>query len=116
MTTTTFAPGNPYHPPADAVGLGAIRILKNGTMRQYSAVEFNRGWNGVEHFVRTLRVLGYVKPSSSERSAGVLDVINADGDIIGDYDIPTAAALRYIKRKLKLTVVHSPEEATRSRD
>jgi hypothetical protein len=91
-------------PPASAVGLSAIRGISGGRMRQYSSVEFTRGWNGVEHFLRQLRAVGYVKPCKAGPSYAVLDVLDADGDIIGNYDIPTAAAFRYVKRKLKLTV------------
>lgn len=92
-------------PPADARGLSAFRGLRNGSARQYSAVEWDR-WQGVEHFVRTLAHLGYIRPSSTDTSGyAVLDVLDADGDIIADYDVPTAQAFRYIKRKLRLTVV-----------
>lgn len=92
-------------PPAEATGLSAIRGLPDGSMRQYSAIEFERGWNGVEHFTRTLSKLGLIRPSSTEPSYAVLDVLDAEGDIIGDYNVPTAQAFAFIKRKLKLTVV-----------
>ncbi len=115
--------GQPYddsgllRPPAQAVGLSAIRsVTENGVkgvMRQYSAVEFGRGWPGVEHFIRTLRAVGYVKPSSTTPSYAVLDVLDTEGDIIADYNIPTSNAFRYIKRKLKLTVEHPPPRDNR---
>lgn len=113
-------PGTPYVenkpdglrcPPADATGLSAIRILRGGGMRQFSAVEFARGWAGVEHFIRTCWALGKIKPSSSMPSYGVLDVLDADGEIIGDYDIPDADAWRFIYRKLGLRAVPVPAEA-----
>ncbi len=116
-TSQPLGPSTPYdesgllRPPAEATGLSAIRAMPDGSMRQYSAVEFQRGWSGVEHFVRTLRAVGYVKPTSTGPSYAVLDVLDADGDIIGDYDVPTAAAFRYIKRKLQLRVEHPPEGA-----
>lgn len=105
-------PGAPYdetsgllHPPAAAVGLSAIRALPpNGAARQYSAVEFKRGWAGVEHFIRTLRAVGYVKPSTAAPCYAVLDVLDAAGDIIFNYDIPHARAFAFIYRKLKLRV------------
>lgn len=111
MSSLSLLPGTPYdgtgllRPPPDAVGLSVIRGLPDGSMRQYTSVEFARGWNGVEHFIRTLMAFGYVKPSSAEPSYAVLDVLDADEDIIGDYDVPTASAFRYIKRKLQLRVV-----------
>lgn len=117
MTGVELA-GTPYdesgllRPPAAAVGLSAVRALPDGSMRQYSAVEYPR-WNGVEHFIRTLRAVGYVRPSSVKPSYAVLDVLDAEGDIIGDYDIPTAHAFAYVKRKLKLTVVDVEAELAR---
>jgi hypothetical protein len=124
MSSADLLPGTPYddsgllRPPAAAVGLSAIRGLPDGSMRQYTSVEFTRGWNGVERFIRTLRAVGYIKPSSAAPSYAVLDVLDVDGDIIGDYDVPTAAAFRYIKRKLDLRVEvsdsPSPSEGGRS--
>lgn len=110
--------GTPYddtsglrRPPAGATGISAIRILPGGGMRQFSAVEFRRGWNGVEHFIRTLRAVGYVRPTKAgEPSYAVLDVLDADGDIIGDYDVPNARAWGYIYRKLKLRAEPEPTE------
>lgn len=90
-------------PPLDARGLSAARWLANGDMRQYTAVEWP-SWSGVEHFVRTLWKLGYVKQIGTEPGYAVLDVLDADGDIVGHYDVPTAAAFAYIKRKLQLRV------------
>ncbi len=98
-------------PPPGAIGLSAIRALPGGKMRQYTAVEFKRGWQGVEHAVRTFRFLGYIKASSTEPSYACLDVIDDNDDIIANYDVPTAQAFRYIKRKLNLRVVPDPEEA-----
>lgn len=115
MSTEALAPGTPYdeggallRPPADAVGLSAIRLTRDGGMVQYGGVEFTCGWSGVERFIRTLRAVGYVKPTSKEPSYAVLDVLDAEGDIIGDYSVPTAAAFRFIYRKLKLRVEPAP--------
>lgn len=83
--------------------------------RQYTAVEFERGWNGVEHFIRTLRAVGYVRPSGSAESYTVLEVLDAEGDIIGEYDIPINRAFAYVKRKLKLAVVDVEAEIERYR-
>lgn len=109
-------PGTPYDrgsllcPPANARGLSAIRALKDGSMRQYSGVEWPT-WGGVEHFVRILYKLGFIRPSSTATDGyAVLDVLDADGDIIFDYDVPNAVAFRYIKRKLNLRVEHVPAE------
>ena len=92
---------NPYKVHADARALSGIRILKNGAMRQYTATTFpNDPWQGCEHMIRTGMKLGMLRPPSAEKSVGVLDVLNEDGDIVQDFDIVTARGLRYLKRKL----------------
>lgn len=114
MSTPTALASSPYdetgllRPPAEAIGLSAVRALPDGSMRQYSAVDFRQGWPGVDQFIRTLRAVGFVRPSSRDMAGyAVLDVIDTDGDLIADYDIPTAAAFRYVKRKLRLSVVRT---------
>lgn len=105
-----MSPGTPYdgstllRPPATAVALTAIRGLPDGSMRQYSATEFRRGWSGVDHFIRTLKAVGYIEPGDTRPSYAVLDVLDAEGDIVADYNIPTSTAFRFIKRKLGLVV------------
>jgi len=110
--TTSLAPGTPYdrhsglcRPPAGAVALSAIREVKSGAMRQYTQVEFTHRWNGVDRFIRTLAAVGYVQPCSAAPSYAVLDVLDAEGDIIGEYDIPSPRAFGYVYRKLGLRVV-----------
>lgn len=106
---------HPLHPAA--TGFTVFRVLPDGTGRSYSAVEFTRGWAGAEHFLRQLRACGYVKNSSTDPDSGyaVLDVLDADDDIVQDYEVPSGAAFAYIKRKLRLTVVHPPTEAVSPR-
>lgn len=96
--------GGVLYPPAEAVALSAIRGLPNGAMRQYSAVEYPRGWAGVEHDVRTFWALGFIAPSDADGYA-VLDVLNAEGEEIADYTVRTREGFAYIKRRLGLTVV-----------
>lgn len=95
----------PLHP--DATGFTLVRVLPNGAGRFYTAVEFTRGWAGADHFLRQLKACGYVLPGGSAAPDGyhVLDVLNADGDIVQDYAVPPhpSRAFAYIKRKLKLT-------------
>lgn len=100
----------PLHP--DATGLTVFRILPDGNGRAYSSVEFTRGWAGTDHFLRQLKACGFVKNSTTEEGTcyAVLDVLNADGDIVQDYEVPTAQAFRFIKRKLKLTVASEDAE------
>lgn len=94
----------PLHP--SAIGFSAIRGLPDGSMRQYSAVEFDLGWDGAAAFYHRLKGLRFVRASTTDASGyAVLDVNDAAGDIVQDFDIPTAQAFQYIKRMLKLTVV-----------
>lgn len=96
----------PLHP--DAVGFTLFRVLPNGEGRAYTSVEFARGWAGADHFLRQLRACGYVKNSSATQDGWhVLDVLNADGDIVQDYAVPPhpSGAFAFIKRKLRLQVV-----------
>jgi hypothetical protein len=98
----------PLHP--DATGFTLFRILPNGVGRAYSSVEYVSGWKGAAGFLNRLRALGFVKNSSQGADGWhVLDVLNADGDIIQDYAVPPAPspAFAYIKRQLKLTVASS---------
>lgn len=110
--------GQPYdergllRPPAAATALSAIRADRKGAMIQYTTVEFHRGWNGVETFIRTLMKVGYIKPASTANSYAVLDVLDDNDDIIASYDLPTRNAFAYVYRKLRLRVVKPPPEAT----
>lgn len=95
----------PLHP--DAIGFTLLRVLPNGGCRNYTAVEFERGWTGAEHFLRTLRAVGYVIDSKDAPDGWhVLDVLDVNGDIVQDYAIPPAPsrAMRFIVRKLGLRV------------
>lgn len=88
-----------------AVGFSAIRGLSSGRMRQYSAVEFTNGWAGANRYHRMFAGTGSIVASSKEPSYAVLDVLDADGEIVQDFDVPTATAFQYIKRMLGLTVI-----------
>lgn len=100
----------PLHP--DAVGYSAFRCLKSGAGRAYSSVEFTSGWADADHFLRQLRAVGYVRASTKDADGyAVLDVLDAAGDVIQDYDIPHQRAFAYIKRKLRLVVAGGAEEA-----
>lgn len=93
------------HP--EATGFTLLRVLPNGGCRFYSAVEFDHGREGAARFLHRLRGLGFVKNGNCAPAGWhVLDVLNADGDIVQDYAVPPhpSPAFRYIKRQLKLTV------------
>lgn len=74
-------------------------------MRQYSQVEFTNGRPGANRYYRMFAGTGSIVESSTEPSYAVLDVLDADGEIVQDFDVPTAEGFRYIKRMLGLTVV-----------
>jgi len=93
----------PLHP--DATGYSAFRGLPDGSGRQYTGVVFDYGRQGAAYWLRRFAKLGMVRDGSTDTTGyAVLDVLNGDGDIIQDYDIPTAQAWRYIKRMLQLRV------------
>lgn len=104
----------PLHP--DAIGFGAMRGLKNGVARNYTPVEFTRGWADADRFLCTLMACGLVEDSSANPSYAVLDVINADGDIIQDYNLPTKQAFKYVYRMLKLRVESTDGDRAQSRE
>lgn len=99
----------PLHPAA--TGFKLFRALPDGSARDYTGVEFVHGWTGANAFRHRCAAIGYIRNSSTEHSYGVLDVLNAAGDIVQDYDIPTARAFAYIKRKLRITVERTEASA-----
>lgn len=121
IPTADVGPGTPYddsglmRPPADACEVSAIRAMPGNEMRQYSRVGFHSRYAGVEHLIRTLRAVGYIRPSSTTTVGyAVLDIYNDTDDIIFDYDIPTARAFSYLKRRIGLTVEPEPQETDRA--
>lgn len=103
--TSTIAGVEP--PPAEAVALSAVRELKSGALRQYSATTFPGGaWDGCAFAIRRAAKIGLLKPSRSDvPSYALLDVLDDDGDILVSYDIPTAQAFRYWKRTMRWVVI-----------
>jgi hypothetical protein len=100
------------HPEAHA--LSAFRVLPDGSGRAYTATWFPKDpRGGCEHFLRTCRAVGWIRPSSEDGYA-VLDVLDEDGDIIEDYTIVSAKAFQQIKRRLRLAVESTDGEAAAS--
>lgn len=87
----------------DASGLSALRILKNGRGRFYSAVDGS--WRLIEQTLRMAGAFGFVRDSGGDKGYAVLDVLDDEGQIVQDYCIPDALAWRWWKRKLGLRVV-----------
>lgn len=96
-------------PPPGAVGLSAVRALGDGSVRQYTGVEFVHA-AGVRRFLHRLSKLGYLQRAGADQIYAVLDVLDRSGDIIADFAIPTRRAFVYIYRKLKLRVDHTNDD------
>ena len=82
------------------VGMSLFRILPNGKGRSYSAVRFCRGYLGACRTLRQFQAVGWIGAGDY----GVLDLLDAQGDIVVDYPIPTSQAFQRIKQKLRLVV------------
>lgn len=90
--------------PAEAHALTLFRILKNGKGRTYSATTFPQDpYAGCERTIRMARAVGWITQDGSE-SYGLLEVIDASGDILTDYEIPTASAFAQLKKRLNIVV------------
>lgn len=83
-----------------AVALTAFRSLPDGRGRQYTAATFPANpYQGCEHMIRMARAVGFVTDSAAGAYAA-LDVLDADGDLIQTFGIPTTIAFHWFKRKL----------------
>ena len=91
----------PLHP--DAVGFTLFRELPDGRGRQFTAVEFSRGWSGADWFLRQASITG-IRTSTDARAYGLLDALDANGEVVQTYDVPDARSFGFIRRKLNLRV------------
>ena len=97
---------------ADAHALSAFRVLSDGRGRAYTATTFPKDPNrGCARMVRIAQALGYVRDAGD--GYAVLDVLNAEGDIVQDFWIPSSEAFSWWKRSLNLVVDSTDEEAQR---
>ncbi len=92
---------------ANAVALSALRSLPNGVARQYSVAEFDHGAEGIRFWVRRAWAIGFAHPSGAActNCYAVLDVLDANDDIVQDFCIPTRRAFAWWYRTLRLRVV-----------
>ncbi|MEU0242298.1 RNase adapter RapZ [Nocardiopsis sp. NPDC006198] len=97
------APTNPYRPHPDASALTAARIVHGNQLRAYTVVESARGWQGIEHALRTAWKVGRICPASTQAYA-LLDVLNDDDSHLQSFGIPTRDAFRWY-HKLGLRVL-----------
>jgi hypothetical protein len=84
----------------DAHALTAFRVLPDGRGRQYTATTFPRNpYQGCERTIRMASKCGFVTAPSRDCYA-LLDVIDAEGEYLEGFGIPTAQAFRWFKRVL----------------
>lgn len=94
-------PAATLHPEAHT--LTVFRCLPDGTGRQYTGSYLpSNPWQGCEHWIRTLRHLGFIA-TKPEDDYAVLDVLAENGDIVQDFPL-TKAGFKYTYRKLHLRV------------
>lgn len=97
-------------PPPETTGVGALRVLKDGTGRFYTVMEVP-SWQSIEWLMRQAEATGALRPSTADDDCyAVLDLYDDDGSIIADFAIPTARAFRWWYRKVGWRV---EEPATR---
>lgn len=97
MSTLTI-PANPYRPHPDASAFTAARIVGD-EIRAYTTVEPERGWQGIEHMLRTAWKVGRVTVAD-QSSYALLSVLDDDDAELHEWGIPTADAFRWWYRKL----------------
>jgi hypothetical protein len=94
------------HPAAHALTL--FRVLPNGEGRCYTATTFPRSpLAGCERLVGMARKVGWI--ADCDDSYGLLEVLDENGDILADYDIPNARAFSALKKKLNIVVEEREE-------
>lgn len=92
----------------DAVAVTAFRGLPDGTGRSYTVSEAASGnkWLMINHLLRMARACGYVKPTCGDCTCyAVLDILDANEDVVQDFCIPNNRAFGWWYRKLHLRVV-----------
>jgi hypothetical protein len=83
-----------------AVALAAFRQLPDGPGPPIHRSTFPANpHQGCEHMIRMARAVGFVT-DSAHRAYAALDVLNANGDLIQTFGIPTTIAFQWWKRKL----------------
>jgi hypothetical protein len=83
-----------------AVALTAFRALPDDRGRQYTAATFPANpYQGCERMIRMAWAVGFVTDSPAGAYAA-LDVLDADGDLIQAFGIPTSIAFCWFRRKL----------------
>jgi len=83
--------------------------MPGGQLREYTATTFPRGPRaGCSIYARRCEAFSGV-PEREADATGICDILDAEGDIIGDFWL-NDKGLRYLYRALDLRVVHDNEE------
>lgn len=93
------------HP--DAVAVSAFRALPNGVGRQYTVSEAPSKAQAIKASLHRARGLGFIRPSTRDCQDcyAVLDILDANDDVVQDFCIPTARAFKWWYSHLHLRVV-----------
>jgi len=87
----------------EAYALRPVRALKDG-FRYYEATTFPENpWQGCEVYLRRLAFLGHLREDEEEGQEIVIDVLNANGDIIQDFPV-SKQGFNLLRRWLKFKV------------
>lgn len=98
--------------PENAHALRLFRILPNGEPRTYSATTFpTNPYQGCERMIRMARAVGWIG-GNPEDSYGLIEAIDDEWSILGDWPIPDANSFAALKKKLGIVVVPTPDEAS----
>ena len=86
--------------PPDAYALRPVRVdAENNRFIEYEAVTFPNGpREGCALYLRRCEAFGYLR--GAEDSGLVVDVLNAEGDIVAEYPI-TRDGFEYLRSRLK---------------
>lgn len=95
--------------PKEAHALRPVRFMPDDQLREYTGTTFPNGpWKGCSMYARRCAAFGGVAAGEAD-ATGVCDILDAEGDIIGDFWL-NDKGLRYLYRALDLRVVHDDEE------
>lgn len=103
--------------PPDAVAVSAFRALRDGTGRQYTVTEDLSKGQAIRASLHRAKGIGFVKATGHDDGPcdcyAVLDILDANDDIVQDFCIPTRRAFEWWYRHLDLRVVDVKAEVAK---
>lgn len=90
-----------FKPPPETTGVGAFRVLPDGTGRNYTVMDVP-SWRSIEQLMRQAQATNGLRASCSNQCDcyAVLDLYDDDITIIADACIPTRRAFQWWYRKV----------------